>query len=254
MKRRIAFVCALLVAAALVSTAAGEKTVRLVSLDWPPYIGSSITDGSPSKPNNGYVAELVVEAYKRMGYKVVIDFKPWARALEESTNGLYDGLFPEYYGEERKTDFIYSNPFPGGPVGLMKRKDFKFTYTSLKDLKGYTVGVVTDYINTAEFDAATHFKKEAVVDDETNIRKLYAKRVDFIFIDKYVALDIIRTKYPEYEKEFEFIELEVKPLYIVFSKKAAGVQAKLNDFNAGLAAITKDGTVKAILAKHGFGK
>ena len=40
--------------------------------------------------------------------------------------------------------------------------------------------------------------------------------------------------------------------YVVFSKKAGNFAMKLADFNRGLAEIEADGTLKAIIAKHGF--
>lgn len=258
MKRFFAFAGLVLALGAVLAIlgSATVKSVRLVSLDWPPYIGSEIRDGSPMVPNNGYVAEIVIEAFKRVGYSTTVAFRPWERAVAEATQGIYDGLFPEYYGEERKTDFIYSDPFPGGPVGLMKRKDSPISFKTLQDLKGYRIGVVSGYINTAEFDAAAFLTKDEAVDDETNLRKLIFKRIDLIFIDRYVGEYLVRTSFPEAVGQLEFMEpaLEVKPLYIVFSKKAPGVTQKIKDFNQGLALITADGTVAKIMEKRGFSK
>jgi ABC-type amino acid transport substrate-binding protein len=44
----------------------------------------------------------------------------------------------------------------------------------------------------------------------------------------------------------------VKPLYIVFSRKAPGFEQKLKDFNEGLARLERTGTLRAILRKYGF--
>ncbi|OHD12754.1 MAG: hypothetical protein A2Y34_14335 [Spirochaetes bacterium GWC1_27_15] len=231
-----------------------NKIVYLVTLDWPPYISSTAKDSSPQLANYGYVAEIAYEAFKKAGYELKIDFKPWERAVKEATDGDYDGLFPEYYGEERKKDFVFSDPFPGGPLGFYKRKDFKIKFSSLKDLKDYKIGVVRGYINTVEFDNATYLQKEDVVDDETNIKKLYFGRINLIVIDKFVGEYLIKTKFPNYYDELEFLEppLEVKDLYIVFSKKSKDYQQKLKDFNKGLAEIKKSGLIDKILKKQGF--
>jgi ABC-type amino acid transport substrate-binding protein len=238
--------------------AAAEQTVRLATLDWEPYVGQELD-------NHGYVSEIIVEAFKRSGYTTKIIFYPWARAVRTAEYGEVDGVFPEYYDEGRKKSFVFSDPFPGGPVGLYKRRDNAATYTvdpktsqteALRGLKGYRFGVVRGYINTADFDAADFLKKDEVFSDELNIKKLYNRRIDFMFIDKFVAEHLIMHKFPEFAAELEFMEppLENKLLYVAFSKQAAGYQEKLLAFNQGLARITADGTLAAIMKRHGFEK
>jgi len=232
------------------------QTVTLATLEWEPYIG-------PNMDNNGYVHEIVVEAYKLSGINVDICFFPWARAVNTARTGKRDGLFPEYHDESRLKDFVFSDSFPGGPVGLYKRKDNKASYAvdprknqteALRSLKQYWFGVVRDYINTKEFDEATFLKKNVANSDETNLKKLFRGRVDFIFIDRYVAKHIIIRKYPHYLPALEFMEppLEVKPLFIAFSKKAKGYQVKLKTFNEGLKKMREEGMLEKILDKHGF--
>jgi polar amino acid transport system substrate-binding protein len=235
---------------------AQTKKVTLTTLDWEPYIGANLQ-------GKGYVYEIVSEAFKSVGYQVDIEFYPWARAVSEAESGKADGLFPEYYGDERKANFIFSAPFPGGPVGFMARKESKITFPAdpqkeltkaLQGMKQYSFGVVRDYINTKEFDDASFLKKDVSDSDEQNIKKLLAKRTDLIFIDKFVAQYIIKTTLPKSANELEFLEppLEVKPLYIVFSKKAPDYEQKAKDFNDGLAKLQKAGTIKAIMKKYGF--
>ena len=100
----------------LTTSGLAQESVKIGSLEWEPYIG-------PNMHNNGYVAEIVVEAFKRVDYKVDILFFPWARALKMAEYGELDAVFPEYYDENRNNKFVFSDLFPGGPVGLYKRKD-----------------------------------------------------------------------------------------------------------------------------------
>lgn len=245
-----------LVITAIASSAVAQQTVRLATLDWEPYIGSKMR-------KNGYVAEIVVEAFKRVGYKTEIIFFPWARAVKIATSGQLDGVFPEYYHDTRKDKFLFSEPFPGGPVGLFKRKDTVATYSvnpqinqveALRGLQDSSFGVVRGYINTAQFDAASFLKKEEVASDELNLTKLYHRRIQFIFIDKYVAEHLIKKKFPHYEAELEFMSpaLEIKLFYIAFSKQAVDYQNKIKAFNTGLQQITHDGTLAQIMKQHGF--
>ena len=256
MKCKAAIVLFILTLAAVAGAA--EKHVRLASLAWEPYVG-------PDLKNYGYVAEIVTEAFKRSGYSTEIIFYPWARAVNTSEFGVTDGVFPEYYDDSRKQKFVYSAPFPDGPVGLYKRKDTVVSYRvdprvnqidALRELKDYRFGIVRGYINTTEFDAADFLHKEEVSSDELNINKLYKRRIHFMFIDKFVAGYLIHKKFPQYESELEFMEppLEHKLLFIAFSRQAEGYEDKLAAFNAGLAKITADGTLSEIMERHGFSR
>ena len=133
------------------------QTLTLATLEWEPYIG-------PNMKNNGYVFEIVEQALKRSNITVDIRFFPWARAVNTAQSGKRDGLFPEYYDEGRLANFVFSDSFPGGPVGLYKRKNNKIAYSvdpqkhqteALKALEKYKFGVVRGYVNTKEFDAAS---------------------------------------------------------------------------------------------------
>jgi hypothetical protein len=78
-------------------SSAYEKKINLASLDWEPYVG-------PNLVNNGYVAEVVEQAFIAVGYKkkdIIINFVPWARAVTIGRSGGYDGIVPEYLMPQR---------------------------------------------------------------------------------------------------------------------------------------------------------
>ncbi len=225
-----------------------EHIVKLATLDWPPYVGKDL-------PKYGFTTAIVSEAFKRAGYEVKIDFMPWARVLQEAEAGQYDAAYPEYYSEERVKTFFLSESFAVGPLGFYKRKADNIIYTKLEDLKPYRIGVVLGYTNTPEFDAADYLQKDAVNSDEQNLRKLLLGRVDLIVIDKFVGQYIIKTSIPEAADALEFINppLLEQPLYVIFSRQAAGSEQKLQAFNAALKTMREDGTLERILKEYGFG-
>lgn len=235
---------------------ASDKQVTLATLEWPPYIGKKL-------PKKGYVHEIISSVFERSGYDITIQFYPWARALHLAKSGAVDGLMPEYFDESRLNNFVFSSPIPGGPVGFYKRKKDKIVFTvnpknepekALLGLKGLSFGIVRGYINTKAFDEADYLLKDPVVDDDLNLKKLFSKRIDLIFIDKYVARYLITEKYPWMWDSLEFMEpeLETKNLYIAFSKKSAGYEQKLKDFNATLKTMEMTGELKDIILNHGF--
>jgi ABC-type amino acid transport substrate-binding protein len=246
--------CLLLAASA---ASAQTRTLRLASLDWEPYVGSSL-------PDNGYAAMVVRAACARRGIEVSIDFLPWARALMLARRGDYDGLFPEYYDRSRESDFVFSQPFPGGPVGLYKRRYSGAKYAvdprvdlegALKSISKNRIGVVRDYLNNPVFDAAAYLKKEEAVSDEVNLRKLNYGRVDLVFIDRLVAEHLLRGELAEYRDALEMLEPpieDVKPLYVAYSKKAPNAEPLRADCDAGMREIVDDGTLAKIRRAKGL--
>jgi polar amino acid transport system substrate-binding protein len=229
---------------------AGES-ITLNTLEWEPYIGQKLK-------NQGYVAEVVKEAFKRSGYDLEIKFRPWKRAVMESQKGTVDGYFPEYYSEEVTTHAIFSEPFPGGPVGFFAVKGTTIIYDgNLETLKPYKIGVVRGYVNSEKFDAATFLRKEEVVDDITNIKKLIMGRIALCVADKFVGLYL----YEQLEEDMKsknnivFLDppLDLKDLYVCISKTTKkNPESIKNAFNTGLISMKADGTLDKILKSHGF--
>ncbi len=45
----------------------------------------------------GFMTELIIEAFARVGHDVTVKFLPWKRALESAKSGKYDGMFTVWY-------------------------------------------------------------------------------------------------------------------------------------------------------------
>lgn len=239
--------CFLALSTLLTNPVSAAQNLTLATLDWEPYIGQSM-------PEQGYVAALVKQAYATAGYEVKYEFMPWARVVALAKNGETDGYLPEYYAESLKTDFLVSDPFPGGPLGFFKRKADAISFTTLQDLQKYKIGVVRDYVNTEEFDKATFLQKEEANDDITNLRKLAGNRLDLVVIDKYVGMYLIQKEMSDKAGELEFVSpaLEEKSLYLCISKKTADAEAKIKAFNDGLKAMKDSGDLAALMKRNGF--
>ncbi|MBK7002972.1 MAG: transporter substrate-binding domain-containing protein [Rhodoferax sp.] len=256
-KSYILMICAIFFSQAGISSAY-EKKITLASLDWEPYVGESLS-------NNGYVAEVVEQAFMAVGYDkkdIVIKFVPWARAVKLGINGEYDAIVPEYLMPEREKHFNFSSPFPGGPVGFYKKKSLNLKYKDFDDLAQqfqkahWKIGVVNEYVNTVEFDENPNITKikEYAVSDELNVRKLIGDRFNMIFIDQNVANYIV-NKLPDSERihrDFEFVEppLENKDFYICFSRKSPFHKEKMADFNRGYRILEEKGIVESIMKRH----
>jgi len=248
--------CLLLVYILLAWQSAIAKQVILATSEREPYIGVNL-------PNKGYVHELVTESFKKVGYEVEINFYPLARAKHLAINGEIDGLVPTYYEKNMDNVFIFSMPFPGDNIGLLKKNSFSVSYDidpgrdltkALHGLKKYTFGVIRGNSISSEFDAADFIKKEFVAKDLLNLDKLFANRIDFVVIDKYTASDLMVNQRPDLIGQLDFMRppLVRNSFYIAFSKKTKHYQTFVDDFNQGLSMLEKAGDVKRIQEKHGL--
>ena len=246
MKLESVLIVGLLLLCCVAGLAAAQE-VTLVSSEHPPYFGENLG-------NYGFITEIIVEAYKKAGYDVKVEFMPWARGLELTKQGDYDGMFALWHRKDREEWFVFSDPLPPNELGFYKRASDDISFTTLEDLKPYVIGTVRGYANPPEFDQASYLRKEETVDDETNLRKLLNKRVDLVVIDKGLAMYTLETEFPNQKGDAEWIEpaLEKVDQHLVISKKAKDYQQKLEDFNRGLKQLTEEGGVQEILTKHGF--
>lgn len=224
------------------------RQVVLATTAWEPYIG-------PDLPGQGYVAEVAQEALARSGHSLRLVFLPWARAVHMARQGKVDGYLPEYESAGLQRIFLFSAPFPGGPVGFFKRRgQLQISWRGLDSLKPYRIGVVRGYVNAPEFDARTDLRKELANDDATNLRMLLAGRIDLMVADKHVGYALARKISSKAMADIEFLlpPLEEKSLYVCFPAQLPASAELLKAFNLGLNKLKDDGTLTRLRARHGL--
>lgn len=224
------------------------RSIVLATTAWEPYIG-------PDMQGQGYVAEVAREALSRSGHSLRLVFLPWARAVQMAKQGKADGYLPEYDSQQLRQQFLFSAPFPGGPVGFFKLRDrTDIRWSGLDNLKPYRIGVVRGYVNTPEFDARTDLRKQYVNSDETNLRMLLTGRIDLMVADEYVGYALARTLSPVAAARVEFLHppLEDKDLFVCFPAHLPGSSELLKDFNQGLKQLKDDGTLEKLRARYGL--
>lgn len=226
-------VCAALLLATT-TTLAQDKVIRLASLDWPPYTGSSLPDG-------GTATATVRKAVEKQGYTLEVSFLPWEEAVQATRDGKFDGYFPEYYSKDVLKEFDLSRPIGTGPLGLVENAASPISWNAVEDLGNYTIGVVSGYVNTARFDqlvAEGKIKTEAVATDNENAAKVAAGKIPAAVIDSLVLDYLIRTA-PELKGKGDKLKmnaklLEDKKLHVVFARTPSGTVAR-REINTGLA-------------------
>jgi polar amino acid transport system substrate-binding protein len=210
-------------------------TIYLASLEWPPFTSKQLA-------NNGKTAELVSHIFKNMGYRVVIDFLPWSRAVKLSSgrNPKYLAYFPEY--PLQHDDFKLSGCIGYSHVGLAEHKESPLHINSTIDLQNYRLGVVQDYVNTTTIDQMIKDKRlniEVSLTDKQNLLRLSHQRLDAAVID-YDVMQYLIASDPELKAiahvlHFNSSEYELKTLHMAVNIHHPAASL-LKEFNQELSA------------------
>ncbi len=221
---------------------AQAEAIKLTSLDWPPYSGKSLTD-------QGTSAKSVKDVFAAAGLDTSFEFLPWNRAVAEGLkNPEFVGYFPEYYSEgldaEKSADgaCLFSDSFGTSPVGFVQSKNKPMTWSTHNDLKNFKIGVVSGYVNEAQFDkmvADGDLKVEEVSKDILNIRKVAQGRLSAGVIDSNVLNYLLDTD-KSMAKSKDSVEMNGKlltehGLHICFPNTETGKKVRIS-FNKALAA------------------
>lgn len=228
------------------STVAQAENLSLAATEWPPFYGAELEDG-------GFMTEIVAEAFSRAGHDTDVDFLPWKRAFEGTRDGKFDALFTMWHRPEREEHFIFSDALPSNELVFLVRNGAPEEFVGYDAMKDISVGVVRGYAPPPGFEEAGLTVSEAR-DDEENLRKLLRGRVDAVLTDRIVAQHIINTKFQDQVEEFGWMNppVHVDVQHMVVPKVNPDSEALMNEFNAALNEMTSDGTLNAIMSKHGF--
>ncbi len=218
-KCRIIVIAALLFLAVTTSPCLSTEEIVIATGEYPPWISQSLKHG-------GYVSHIVSEAFKREGYTAKFRYYPWARAYETAKKGgdIYVSSF-WFNLEERATHFYYSDPVMVEKTVFFHLKSLQVkNWTTLADLKNYTIGVTRGYTYTKEFwnmGNEKHLTFETVCSDEINFRKLLGGRIDLYPTGMVAGFGILHDKFDPALKDL--ITFHKKPLVegpgsVLFSK------------------------------------
>jgi polar amino acid transport system substrate-binding protein len=180
----------------------GNPTLRLANGEWIPFTGKDL-------PNFGCDSQVVTEAFSTIGYTVVFDFFPWARAYRLGETGERDGTIEwDDTPEHRKAFFISAEPLSDQDWVFFYRNDHPFKWKTLDDLEGMTVGITSGYVYSdvfREFVKKGNVNFEEASSDEANFQKLLAGRIDVFPMEKSVGNYLIRKTFsPDDQKRISY--------------------------------------------------
>lgn len=168
---------------------ARAETITLSNGEWLPYLSESL-------PHYGIVSRIVSEAFALEGITVQYVFRPWPRAYAEAQRGLVNGSLVWSVGPaatERAREFLSSDTVLEAQSVFFHRKGYHFKWTRDADLAGLRIGGVAGYEYRFEDVPGVHLDRAP--NEELNLRKLLAGRVDVVAASLDVGRYILRTRF-----------------------------------------------------------
>lgn len=241
MKRLLA---ALLLAIGLNGNTSAE-TITITTGEYPPWTSQSLKYG-------GYVNRVISEAFKRQGITVKYLYFPWKRAIETARSGEHAATSFWFYSKDREADFIHSEPVMNMKTVFfhLRTTPIPENWSSLEEFQGFRIGATRGYTYTKAFwDMAKtgKLKVDVVTDDEQNMRKLLAGRIQAFPIDELTGWDLLNRKFAPAQRDL--LTTTRRPLvtgngYLLISRKYPNATQLANKFNLGLKQLHDEGLIE----------
>lgn len=211
----------------LSSSAFAQKTIRLASGEWPPYLSKTL-------PHYGYISHLITKAFESVDVKVEYGFFPWKRSLQYAREGLginneiWHGSVVWTYNNDKISDFLYTEPVLYEVEYLYYLKSNPVEWQEVEDLQGMVIGA-TSYSVYHAFDKAEQdgiIKMQRAGSDDDLIERLLKKRFDAVPMVKGFAEYYLRTKISPTDRE----KITYSPT-VIFDREFHIILGKSNEDN-----------------------
>ena len=221
------------------AVAVASQPIEIIIFHYPPYING---DGT------GMAEEIVAASFETQGHAVKFTLYPTKRAINNFQNGqgkMFLGLRDFFSQKEIDAqEFFYFRRI----LVYLKEQYPELHINSLDDLKGKKIGAVMGSTKVSDFQAAG-----LIVDKtskhENNIKKLHARRVDFIYSLDLTTISLIEKLFPGQTGDFGIFEYELSAADLIV-KKGSPEEKNLQVFRVGLKTIVENGTYGKIMEQY----
>lgn len=238
--------CSLLFILMLVSPLLQAKTIRLVTLEYPPY---EYTENGELK---GLAVEVIKRTFKEMNQPITIEVLPWARAMRYIKDGSRDAVFTAFKNPQRERFADFSNQvLMEQAVSLFVRQDSSIEYDGdLRKLNKHSLGVVRKISYGLKLDNAikqkVFWRVEEANEGTQNFGLLLNNRVDMVASTKFGGYHILKKLNRANEVKELPVSIEKLPSYIAFSK-VRKLTALRDQFDQALAELKRSGEYQQII-------
>ena len=226
--------------------AAALPSIALLTEEYAPFNWTDKASGRVTGVSTEVVAEMMRRAGRETSGPVVV---PWARGLAVASGTAHTCLYTAARVPEREASYQWIGPIGHTEWVLFARAADKIVLRKLDDARSYTIGT---YIGDASVSylRERHFKLDVTSSDRANPSKLQLRRIDLWSVMRLPGLNLLRElKIGDLEPVLTFTQAD---MYLACNRDMERTEAtRLNDT---LRQMYRDGTVRAIYTRFGYGK
>jgi len=225
------------------------EKLTVVYTDWYPY---TYREENSAK---GFEIDIFRAVMKRMGIEPVFVQFPFKRCLKMLEEGQAHVLVSFLKTPERRRYTI----FPEEHLSISRTSLFTRTGTqiryagSLKDLRGYTIGVIPGFSYGAAFDSADYLKKEEVLNTRRLVSMVVSGRLHLGIENEAVIRRVAGSLGVAGSIRFLNPPIHSRKLYAGFSRRL-GLQHLAAEFSRNLKDFKDTDEYRDILRKYGVSR
>ncbi len=227
-------------------TATAQTAPLLAAADeWPPFSGVDL-------PGQGMSLDVIHTVLTEAGYDVTTRVVPWARLMGDADIGQFDIIGSLFADPELEEYLIYSDPFFLTEVRLVQPVGETYAFTTVADLRPFSIAVGDGFLYEDEFDRATYLEKHVVTTTLQAIQMVAAGRVDLTLDSVDVVRHTITHDDPNLKDRVTFADgvLARQDIHMAIRRDVEGSQEIVDAFNATLAKMRRDGRLETLLMRH----
>lgn len=230
------------------ASSCAQTSLKIATEEWPPYVYEQ--DGKVA----GYSIDILQSVFAEMGVTITYEQYPWKRALKGVFSGTSDALFHASKNEERQQYCYYPEEYlaQSSYVFFIRKEDAgRLKFDSFDDLVGHDVGITQGYSYTPDLLEFLNTHKLAIstVSDESNLRMLAKRRIEYFPTDVLNGLYLIKKLGLQDQLTYLPKPIFGKPYFIMFNKHNVSLEF-VETFSAALAAFKQTEAFRLIEAKY----
>ena len=224
-----------------IMAAAQGRQLQLVSTAWSPFTNA------PGQPR--FALDLVGVALERMGIIAETVIVDEARLTPSLLSGKFDGSAALWKDTERERALIYSQPYLENRLILVGRQGGDVSATSLADLAGKRIALVTGYA----YGEAVETTDEPIFvgsnSEEDSVARLLNGEVDYTLMDNLVIHYLISNHGEEARTRLVFgsTPLLTRSLHLALRRSLPDAESIISRFNAELRGMIADRSYHRLL-------
>ena len=203
-------------------------------------------EGLTKEDDTGLYHELISAIYGNAGIKVVINYRPWARAVFDVENGTADFTG----GDSRSNKFAQpNNPIIRHTEVVFFRKTAIPSYQGVDDLRNKKGVWIMGYTDNFPHQFKKHLKGNGNPSRNGALKMVLLGRADYYLDNDYQLPQTLKEFEGLYTaSEYDTGTVYVEDLFMCFTKSPRG-QRLADIFDQGMKKLAESGELKKIYAK-----